>query len=460
MSVVAPKFFQSTDSGAPTLSGTAGDLVELFSSCLIVRKAFSAVSGGSFLDRTTESRLQGGTPFTMMQTPGTSDEFYVGMCLPFERISFTLGTNGVGGTYVWEYWNGSTWTSFSPTDGTSGFTASGVVSWSIASLTSWTTTAVNSSTIYWIRVRLTVANSTNPTVNSLTCTGWSEAFSAANIRVYQVGGGNQFYLKVQDDGNTWGTGTPSTATTKEALVRGAELYTAISTSTNDFPLVSQVAQGIIIRKSSTADSSTRVWDLTCDDRTIVQFSIFPGGSDTGSTTIRRSFAFGDFYSRVSSDGYRTGIWGRLSINSGATDSTTNGPYAGGAISTGHYKARGYTGLPGTDGSINTYSLADSPFTSSSLTIWNSNAPIYPNGPDNALNLKPILEMETVTNIHQRGRRRGVWVVEHNGYSLLNDGDTFSGTGTLSGRTFRIIKGIQSGASEVLVIETSDTWDTN
>jgi hypothetical protein len=122
MSVVAPKFFASTDSGNPTLSGTSGTFIEVLSSCLILRKMFTAVSGGSFVDNTTEARLEGGTPFVLFQGPTASnDEAYFGLTRPFESVKFTFAAVGVQNaavTLVWEYWNGSAWTALTVTSDT------------------------------------------------------------------------------------------------------------------------------------------------------------------------------------------------------------------------------------------------------------------------------------------------------------------------------------------------------
>src|SRR5262245_47827919 len=173
--MAAPLLVLSTQSGAPTLTGETGKLTEALSSALIINKAFSAVSGASFLDRTAEARLDGGTAFTMFQTPGVNDEFYMGLSAQFDRITFDIATAASGGTFVWEYWNGSAWVTLTVTDGTSAFTVDGKVTWTIPG--AWATTAVNGTTQYWVRVRSTVAPSTNPTVNSCTITGWLEAFS-------------------------------------------------------------------------------------------------------------------------------------------------------------------------------------------------------------------------------------------------------------------------------------------
>jgi len=61
---------------------------------------------------------------------GATSKYYLGMYNGFipKYIQFDLGTNGNYSSIVWEYWNGSVWTAFSPTtDGTANFSKSGIV---------------------------------------------------------------------------------------------------------------------------------------------------------------------------------------------------------------------------------------------------------------------------------------------------------------------------------------------
>ena len=141
---VAPKLLANTDTGASTLSGTAGDLLTILDTTLVLGRQFTAISGASFVNNSTAARLQGSTAWKLFQGPTvTNDEAYFGYQAKFEQLVFVLGTAGVENaaiTLAWEFWNGSAWTAFSPdTDGTAKFTASGTVKWTIANLTSWAT---------------------------------------------------------------------------------------------------------------------------------------------------------------------------------------------------------------------------------------------------------------------------------------------------------------------------------
>jgi len=95
-----------------------------------------------------------------------NDVYYFGNDTKFNEIDFSLTINGVGGTYVWEYWNGKTWDSLTVTDGTSGFTQNGRVKF--IDTADWATTNIKDKTsvvfgpYYFVRVRTTLASSTNP----------------------------------------------------------------------------------------------------------------------------------------------------------------------------------------------------------------------------------------------------------------------------------------------------------
>jgi hypothetical protein len=442
----APILTLSTQSGAPALSGETGKLCDVLSAALIINKAFSAVSGGSFLDRTTEARLDTGTAFTMMQTPGTSDEFYLGMSAKFNRATFKLATLGIGGTYVWEFWNGSAWTTLAVTDGTVGFTQNGIVTWTIPG--AWATTAVNGTTQFWIRVRLTVANSTNPTVTYCTVGGWIEAFSGTSKRAYRSTVGNQMYLRVQDDG-------PGVGTFKEARITGYESMTDVDTGVAPFPTAAQGVGGIamvVARKSVTADATARAYLILADDRTFYMFVLT---ADVASNYM--GFMFGEIFSLASGDSYRTLIIARATENSGAAaDKIDAFSSAINTAQTGHFMPRRYDA---TGTSITVGKLMDQAKTTAGTGQSLGNVP-YPNTPDGGLYICSIWINEAVTTV-LRARMRGVFVVLHAGTNFA-DGDTFSGTGVFTGKSFRIIRILNNngGANGLFALETSDTWEVN
>lgn len=102
--------------------------------------------------------------------PGIGDTILFGDTSQFSGLFLEL-TSGVGGSYVWEYWNGSNWTALTYTDLTSGLTATGSVHW-LEYLKDWKTadnvygqipnTGVS---LYWMRCRILTNPVSVPIIN-------------------------------------------------------------------------------------------------------------------------------------------------------------------------------------------------------------------------------------------------------------------------------------------------------
>ena len=419
----------STSSAAPTLSGTAGTLIGVFDACLIVNKVFSTANDSSFNDNTTEARLEGGTAFTLLPTPASGDRTYIGMPVTFKQARFNFAVVGVGGTYVWEYWNGSTWSTLTVTDGTSGFTANGTVTWTIPG--DWATNAINSVTQYWVRVRASANPSTNPTVNYITVGGWTKAFTGTNLAAYRQGSGsNGFFLRIDDTGTT------------SARSVGYETMSDINTGTGPFPTSSQVSGGLYLVKSGTADSTARPWSIVFSEK-LFHLLVSTDSSSTGVNSAGHTF--GDIKSYKSGDVYATiHIASTSTLYSGNTltalVSVTN-------TTTGHYLCRSYTQI----GSSLACGKHSDGVKGSSSTVGLGNM-TYPNPEDGGLYLAPIWAHESAGNV--RGEIPGLWAPCHN--RPLNHLDTFSGTGALAGKTFLAWNQYNNGQ---IFIETSDTWNT-
>ena len=115
------------------------------------------------------------------------DAFYYGLTQMFNGVKHNITTAGVGNTIVWEYWDGSAWSSLSTTDNTSGYTVLGTNSVTFTPPADWTIRSVNSSpNYYWIRSRVTVAAyTTSPILEQ----GWMNVpstlvYTDANLGMY------------------------------------------------------------------------------------------------------------------------------------------------------------------------------------------------------------------------------------------------------------------------------------
>ena len=128
-------------------------------------------SAGTFANNTTEAASAGGTAFNLVDAGALADIAYFaasdsahggGSSIRFDSFYFDLATLGIGGTIVWEYYNGA-WVALTVVDGTSAFTADGYVTWTAPA--DWIQTTINSALAFWVRARVSVAFTTAPTCN-------------------------------------------------------------------------------------------------------------------------------------------------------------------------------------------------------------------------------------------------------------------------------------------------------
>lgn len=295
--------------------------------------------------------------------------------------------------------------------------------------------------------------------------GWAKSFSATNKAVYRMAtsGNTGFYLNVQDNG-------PGAGTAREARVWGYEIATAQDIGTNQFPTTGQLTNGLFLRKSATADATARPWIIVADSSV---FYLFVETGDYTSPTQTMAFMFGDFFSYVSGDANRCIIIGRTTENTSSYSAenfctvSVNGSTSYFAINiNGHYIARGTAGI---GGSIPVSKHTDSgkhfstcigglgnSFNNNSGGISFLTSLTYPNQADNGLWIAPIYLHH---NNGVRGYLKGLWSPLHD--LPIGHGDTVSGTGTFSSKTFigQRLLGNDTSADDKAsaLIETSDTW---
>lgn len=288
---------------------------------------------------------------------------------------------------------------------------------------------------------------------ALAAAGWTIAFTAANRRVYRMTtvGATGFYLDVNDaapGGVTLG---------REAFCRGYVAASGLSAGTEPFPTVAQQANGIVIRKKPTPDSTATdsPWVVVADNKTVYVFvdtTDFPGYT---------GFMFGDFYSFATGDAYRCAIIGRAGSGTGsnvevaaATEDRLSNLVGLAAAATGHYAARVWHG--GVAGAVAVGKHGDAAHSAATLAgLLN-----YPNPKDNQTYLAQLKVHDVVGSLAtSRGRLRGFWHFLHPVASPVNDGDTPAGQGALAGKTFLVLKP-NAQADGLFVMETSDTWETS
>jgi len=210
----------------------------------------------------------------------------------------------------------------------------------------------------------------------------------------------------------------------------------VDTGTGPFPTDAQLSGGGFILKSNTADAVARPWYLIGNDSTFY-FLV-----DHTTTNKHHLFSLGNIVSYKSADAYAFSISVSISAFGDDGKKITTGL---GSATAGNWFARSHTQL----GTAITCSKGTDARQAASATSMGANGLVYPNPADNGLYLAPINVHETTSVA--RGYWPGIWNPCHNNPAANND--TFSGAGTLAGKTF-IIKKLDGGT---VVFETSNTW---
>jgi len=120
---------------------------------------------GTYVDLTDAAKFSDYTDPTTLddvylppqQTSTAGDAIYLGGYQKFKAVQFYLTTPGVYSdiNIVWEYWNGTAWTTLSVTDETNGFTNTMEKLFEVTfnPPSDWAKTTVNGVEAYWIRAR-------------------------------------------------------------------------------------------------------------------------------------------------------------------------------------------------------------------------------------------------------------------------------------------------------------------
>lgn len=319
---------------------------------------------------------------------------------------------------------------------------------------------------------------------SQTAAGWTKAFSTTNKAAYKqnlTGANNSsgMYLYVDDTG-------PGAGGAREARTCGFETMSAITpTGTGQFPTSAQSLIGVgtlIIRKSTTADATTRAWTLVANGQTIY-LSIETG--DQVQPLGSMIFVFGDFKSYKASDQYAVCIIGRAVENQASAQydpfqivgGGVSGAFSLNSKTYGHFVARTWTAA---GGSLQVSKTADwgklganvnggwtNDATTNCNTVQtitsgrnNSSMPLMtPNGPDSALIVSPFY---IAHNYALRGYLPGLWFLLHDRPFAHNDTLTVA-SGNLNGKSLVCqqfgadISGNATTEIGQVLIEYSDTW---
>jgi hypothetical protein len=320
--------------------------------------------------------------------------------------------------------------------------------------------------------------------------GWLKPFNDASASAgpptlggFTMPSGSGMSVFINDAGyNATALGAEASAIGWEKLLNPSGSYTqivpinltqSIGGGSGQFPttpiLANSAAPGgrVVWRKSQGPTTISRTWYLYADEYT---FYLFIQTGDTAG--VYYSGMFGDIYSfRGMADTYRCAIVGRTIDSSSAVgsnsandnwDAIQSTDYAGSfkhnlnTPAYGHYMARNFGGGGGS--ALLSGKSADV----GKMTGYSGNSlPLaglipYPNGPDQAIYISPVVVIDYLTATI-RGKFRGVYQVCHSTANFY-DGQIFGGSNEFFGKTFQIVKaGPNAG---FWAMEISPTVDSN
>jgi hypothetical protein len=280
---------------------------------------------------------------------------------------------------------------------------------------------------------------------ALAAAGWTKPYTGTNKAAFRNNSttGTGMYLRVDDN---------VTSYFHRAYVTGYETMTGIDAGTNGIP-ASHTLNYSGWGKSNTQDATARPWVIIADEfRFYIAIQTGESGSDWSINFC------GDIISYKPTDAYRFGLSSRYS-GSGANYfynsldylpfMYNNGSTFGG--STGFTMVRDHlgSGNPRQCG-LHTDSYKAVPNNANIYSFYTGTYGLtYPSAVNNGVFIAPIWVHHSPV---VRGHLPGLWAPLHNRGPA--NGDTFSGTGALAGKTFEVFNCYSVGQ---LVIETSDTW---
>ncbi len=218
------KYFHSSMTGAPTISGQAGTLIATLDACLV----------NGFGSGTLDSLVIAGGIATATRAAGHSGEVGAVMLLAGGTVSGGGSVNGEKKVIT------ATATTFTfDATGISNQTATGTITAKIAPAT------------------------------------WAKTYSGTNLAAYKPSDvtATGCLLRVDDTGTT------------NSRVVGYETMSDVNTGTGAFPTSTQVSGGAFWAKSSAANSTTRPWILVSDGRMFYLSIAYTNGSTTSYQTF-------------------------------------------------------------------------------------------------------------------------------------------------------------------------------
>ena len=279
---------------------------------------------------------------------------------------------------------------------------------------------------------------------SKTAAGWSNPYSGTNIEAFTNSstGGTGYGILVTDTNAQY------------ASMVGYESITGGGVLTNQFPTSAQVATGLVIFSSVTADATPRPWLLIADEK---RFYLWIGHNVTTTTGLATTgyaqlFFAGDLIGLNAADHYRFMVVGGITATATTDYIGSISQYASnGSTLQGHYLARNYAGTTISRPCGKTASNINGMATSIGVSGVQ-----YPDQASGGMLLSKVYVNDADIAFQIRGTMPGLFNPLHN--LPGNPGDSFSGVGPLSGKTFLLLDAPNGSNRCRVVLETSDTWE--
>lgn len=302
-----------------------------------------------------------------------------------------------------------------------------------------------------------VANSpTTPATGTITAkrspVGFTKAFTGANKAVYRCNdlSSNRHYLRVLDDGG--GTGGA-----QEARIFGYATMTDVDTGTDVFPTAAQSTYGYLWRKSNTTDSVPKTWIVISDGK-FIYFMVQHANTELTMSNMHENFGglFGDIVSYKPGDVWATMLTGNCTQNS--TSYSANGTMASQTsinattafTSNSTVLARNFTAVAGAQ-YVGLYGSG-----LSHGCLGSTAAISYPHAVDNGFYLVPVAVTQTNPSAI-RGRLPGAYECLHG--RALNNLDIIDNVQGLPGRKFMCLYGSAYSTNGCLMIDITGPWDS-
>ena len=273
--------------------------------------------------------------------------------------------------------------------------------------------------------------------------GWEKVYSGTNKAAYRSlsPDSTRAFLRV-DDTNA-----------RYARLRGYATMSDIDTGTNPTPSDDQLAGGVYLPASNSADATARRWIVVASDRFVhIAIANYSGYQSDYALT-----AAGDFPSLKAGDAYRWMIVGDIGDNSAGGSPGTYNALLVHAGSTGAYIMRGYTQ---TGGAIPAY-LYKPGFPVPAYSGSTSH-PAGPNPINNAVEICPSLVIEgSNSNGNRRGEIPGLYGIPHSLGSAFDSKSRITAAIGLPGHTLLAVRfyGTSSAATSYrFALDITGPWE--